>query len=274
MPGDEELGPGDVFHVRGVAPPGSPIGLGVIEAHRKGWQTMAALQNYAADAFLNSGMPSGVITVDRPDLGKEQADDLKRRWQLAFAGRREPAVVPRTITFQPLSFSPEDMAYVEAKKLSATEVCWIFGVHPMMIGAPAGTSLTYGNVESVHAGFATDSLMGWTSRIEQALTKWQPRTVVARYNFDGFLRGTTAERMASHQIALAIGVETLNEARDREHLPRFGSWADEPFATGPPSAEPAAPALAPFTGPSGRPGEPAPADQTTTAPQLAVIQGG
>lgn len=228
--GDEELGPADVMHIRGITPPGSVVGIGVIEAHRRGLSTMLALEQYALDSFATSGVPSGIITVDRPELGQTQADDLKARWMAAFSGRREPAVVPRSISFKPLAFSPEDMAYVEAKKLGATEVCWIFGVHPMMIGAPAGTSMTYGNVEAVGSAFARDSLMGWSGRVEQTFTKWIPRALVARYSYDGFLRGTTLERMQAHDIALRIGVETLNEARDSEHRPRFDdARADEPL---------------------------------------------
>jgi HK97 family phage portal protein len=219
--GDMELGPAEILHIRGVCPPGSVRGIGVIEAHRRGFTALLAMDAYAIDSYTTAGVPSGVVTVDRPELGETQAADLKARWQAAFNGKREPAVVPRSITFQPLAFSPSDMAYIEARKLGATEVCWMFGVHPMVIGAPAGTSMTYGNVEATHSAFATDSLIGWSGRIEQALSKWLPKRQVAHFNYDAFLRGTTLERYQAHQIGLEIGLETLNEARDVEHLPRY-----------------------------------------------------
>jgi len=263
--GDIEYGPGEIMHIRGITPPGSVRGVGVIEAHRRGLSTLLALDQYALDSFTSSGVPSGIITVDRPELGQEQAADLKARWMDAFSGSRTPAVVPRTITFKPIAFSPEDMAYVEARKLGATEVCWIFGVHPMMIGAPAGTSMMYGNVESVHTAFASDSLMGWSARIEQTVSKWIPRALTARYVYDGFLRGTTLERYQAHEIGLRIGVETLNEARDTEHRPRYNDpRADE--------AEPLQAPQAPPTPAILRPNEtPAPLQ---AAGALQLIEGG
>ena len=231
------LGPGEIVHVRGITPPGSPVGVGVIEAHRRGFQTMLAFDSYAQQAF-DAGIPSGLITVDRNELGREQADDLKARWLAAFSGTRTPAVLPRSITFEPLSFTPADMQYLEARKVGATEICWVFGVHPNMIGAPSGTSMTYQNLEATTTDFARLSLTPWSARIEQTLTKWTPRGQVVRFDYAGLLRGTTSERLAAYATGLDAGVYTLNEVRDLEHRPRYASWADEPFASPEPEAEP------------------------------------
>jgi len=88
--GDIEYGPGEIMHIRGITPPGSVRGVGVIEAHRRGLSTLLALDQYALDSFTSSGVPSGIITVDRPELGQEQAADLKARWMDAFSGSRSP----------------------------------------------------------------------------------------------------------------------------------------------------------------------------------------
>jgi HK97 family phage portal protein len=227
------------------------------------------MEMYGTSSYAASGVPSGTITVDRPDLGEQQANDLKARWMAAFTGTREPAVLPRSITFTPIAFSPTDMSYIEARKLGATEVCWMFGVHPMMIGAPAGTAMTYGNVESVSAAFARDSLTGWTSRVEQGLTKWVPISSIVRYDYGGMLRGTTLERYQAHEIGLRIGLETLNEARDLEHRTRF----DDPLADEPAplqhKPEPPKPVV---LQPDGTPAPPI--DAKTGEPQLALIKGG
>ena len=233
--GGVRFGPGEIVHIPGLQPPGSPVGVGVIEAHRRQFTGMLALDEYGTQSFAGAGVPSGVVTVDRPELGQEQADDLKARWMAAFSGVREPAVVPRAITFQPLSFSPQDMAYVNARQQGAAEVCWMFGVHPNVIGAPAGNTMTYQNVEAAQTAFARMSLVPWTARIEQVLSKWAPRTFNVRFEYGGLLRGTTAERLAAYEVGLRIGAYTLNEVRDLEHLPRYDAWADDPFTQGPPA---------------------------------------
>lgn len=231
-----QLGPGEIMHVRGITPPGSPVGIGVLEAHRTGFQTMLNMEDWQSQAFT-AGVPSGILQVDRPELGDEQAADLKARWLAAFNGRREPAVIPRSLQFTPLSFTPEDMAYVEAKRMGATEVCWIFGVHPNVIGAPAGNSMTYQNLEAASIDFARYSLTPWSARIEQTLSKWTPRSFTVRFEYGGLLRGTTLERYQAHEIALRTGLETLNEARDLEHRPRYPDpAADQP--AGMPAAQP------------------------------------
>jgi HK97 family phage portal protein len=228
--GDLTLGPGEILHFRGITPPGAYRGVGVIEAHRRGLSTQVSIDNYAKSGFDSSGMPSAIITVDKPELGREQADDVKGRWMAATRGVREPVVIPRTFQFQPIGFSPADLQYIEARKLGATEICWMFGVHPAVIGAPSGGSLTYVNTEAANQAFAQHSMFGWTARIEQTMTMWAPLHYVVRFNYDGFLRATTKERYDAHEVALRIGLETLNEARELEHrAPYDEDFANQPF---------------------------------------------
>lgn len=253
--GDIDLGPGEIIHFRGITPPGSVRGVGVIEAHRRGLQGVLAMENYGDTAFQSSGVPSGIVTVDRPELGEKQATDLQSRWVAAFSGRRVPAVVPRSITFQPLSFSPQDMAFIESKKWSATEMCWVFGVHPMNIGAPAGSSMTYGNLEAMRSAFAQDSVMPWTTRIEQTMSKWAPRGYFVRFNFDGFLRSTTLDRYTSYVLGLDNNFLTNDEVRDLEHRPRLPKSEQQALA-----AQPAVDTSQ---------GQPQP-----VSPPLQVVQGG
>jgi len=73
------------------------------------------------------------------------------------------------------------------------------------------------------------------------------------------LRGTTLERYQAHDLGIRIGIETLNEARDLEHRPRFDDpRADEPT---PLQASP-------------RPPTPAATDGNDQGAPLALIQGG
>ena len=55
-----------------------------------------------------------------------------------------------------------------------------------------------------------------------------------KFNVDGLLRGAVEDRMRAYSIAIACGIITVNEARQKENLPPFPpeEGADHPITQG------------------------------------------
>ena len=127
-------GPLDILHFRGPMMTGDPCGMGVVEVHRRGLGFAMDIDTYGSATFAHGAVPPIILHVNRPELSREQAQDIQERWMVAHGyGNRSPAVLPSTITTETVAFSPQDAEYLNSRVQSAVEVCWMFGVDPRVL---------------------------------------------------------------------------------------------------------------------------------------------
>jgi HK97 family phage portal protein len=210
------LGSQDVIHIKGPCEPGAVRGMGVLEAHLNTFN-LAADQSKQARSITNHGVPTGVLESSNPDLTDVEAADMKAQW-LANQSSRSIAVLNAATKFTPLSWNPEELQLVEARKFTLTELELIFGLPVGWLGGQT-SSRTYANIEQDAANLLKFSLGGHLARFEQALTLALPRGTCARGNVDAILRSDTLTRYQAHQIGIAAGFLTVDEAREYEHRP-------------------------------------------------------
>ena len=214
----------DVLHVRGYTPPGQVVGIGIVEAQRRGIRLGVDIESYQMGNLERASVPPVVLRVQRPELSETQADDIQTRWMTRHGyGNRAPAVLPTSIEVETIGWSPQDTQFLESKQYMAVEICWWFGIDPRLLGlAASGQSLTYSNVETTYVDLQRMSLMPWTSRIESALSRVLPRAQSARFDFSPMLRTTLQDRFQAYQIALESGWLTVEEVRMLENLGPVG----------------------------------------------------
>jgi HK97 family phage portal protein len=237
----EAFGWDEVVHVRGYLPPGALWGLGVIEAFRVPLTAALELADYGASTYRTAAENAVVIHVDRPELSETQADGIQARWIARHgSGIRRPAVLPRSMTVTPLSFSPEDAQYLESRQFTVAEIAFMFGLDPTDLTAAIGSgtgTLTYANREQREIERLTHAVGPWLRRFEQAWNDLLPGRRTIRFNVENLLRTDTLTRLQATDIALRTGVFTLNDARGIEHLALYDEWANVPFGR-PPAPEP------------------------------------
>lgn len=216
----------DITHVRGFALPGSPWGIGAVENFRREFGRAHEQQSMAGDVYSRGAVPSGALTVDRPVIEKEQAADVQEQWIEAHGhGQRRPAVLPKGWTFQPISWSPEDAQFLQSRQFSVAEIALMFNLDPTDLGASlstGGAAMTYANIEDREIARITDAYGPWMHRFEEAWSDLIPADNTARFNPDRILRTDSKTRATVHQINIASGVETVEEAREadgREPIP-------------------------------------------------------
>jgi HK97 family phage portal protein len=212
--GTERYGSQDVIHVKGPCPPGWVRGMGVLETQLTTLNLARALQDQAG-AVANHGVPTGVITSDNPDLTPTEAAEIKQDWNAAQA-TRGVAVLNSATHFQPLSWNPEEMELVEARRMSLSELELVFGLPPGWLGG-MNSARQYSNIEQDAVQLLKFSLGDYLAEFEQALSLAMPRTTVARAELDAILRSDTLSRYQAYAIALSNGFLDVDEVRALEH---------------------------------------------------------
>jgi HK97 family phage portal protein len=213
--GSLTLGSQDVIHIKGPCEPGAIRGMGILEAHLNTLNLVQEQQRQAR-SISTHGVPTGVLQSDDPDLEEAEALELKASW-LRSQATRSIAVLNASTKFTPLSWNPEELELVEARKFSLTEVELIFGLPVGWLGGQA-SSRTYANIEQDAVNLLKFSLGGHLARFEQTLSLAFPRGTQARANVDAILRADTLTRYQAHSIALGgKPFLTVDEVRDIEH---------------------------------------------------------
>jgi hypothetical protein len=187
--GSMSLGSQDVIHIKGPCRPGDVRGMGVLEAHLNTFG-LAREQDRQARSVSTHGVPTGVLKSDNPDLTDDEAADLKSGW-LASQQTRTIAVLNASTTFTALSWNPEQLQLVEARKMTLNQLELVFG---LPIGWLGGTDSSRKYCADTETEILTED--GWrrydqllvgdiclTLNIETGLAEWQP--VEAVHVFDG-----------------------------------------------------------------------------------------
>jgi HK97 family phage portal protein len=206
----------DILHFRGLQNPGSPMGMSVLEHHRRTLGISIAGEDCASEVYNAGGLPVGVLEAD-VEMSKAEAEQVKNQFIAANGGRnRTPAILAGGLKYKPLSFNPKDLELIEARQYSAQQICTIFGVPAFLAGVAAPNSMTYSNVNQDSIHFARYTLRPWISRLEASLSTLLPRGQEARFTMDALLRADTITRYQGYEIAIRSGFLTPAEVRDLE----------------------------------------------------------
>ena len=87
-------------------------------------------------------------------LSDDQYERLKRELEDTYQGARNagrPLLLEGGLDWKPMSLSPKDMDFMEAKHAAAREIALAFGVPPMLLGIPGDN--TYSNYREANRAF-------------------------------------------------------------------------------------------------------------------------
>lgn len=226
----------DVFHVMGHSRPGDLRGMGVLEQHLASLRASAGLARQANN--VTHGVPTGVLQGSDPDVTPEELATGKQDWVQSQA-TRTIAALPPGVQFLPISWNPEQMQLIEARKFDLAQCALIFGIPGYWLGAESN-GFTYSSAEWEGRNLLKYTAVGAdVVRFEQALSGLFPYGQSVKANPDAILRGSTKERYETHQVGIAAGFLLKSEARALEDLPPVDGIDDTPAPAEPePPAEP------------------------------------
>lgn len=209
------LWPGEFTHIPWLTLPGRTWGLSPLGMFKTLWETGAAAQMLERNFYDSGGVPSGHFKNTAKTLAPEDAATMKTRFKHAVADR-DVLVTGNDWEYNPIGMPADQLAFVSALKLTATQIASIYGIAPEDIGGEAAAGLQYSTVEMNEIKLSTRTMRPWYTRVEDGLSLNTPRTQYFKFNADALIRSDLVSRMTAHQIALSTGVEIQPEARAKE----------------------------------------------------------
>jgi HK97 family phage portal protein len=165
-----------ILHLTLINPLDDYYGLSPLEAAAVAVDTHNAAAQWNKALLDNAARPSGALVYAGPDgflLQEAQFErlqaELNRQYQgTANAGR--PLILEGGLDWKPMSFSPKDMDFMEAKHTAAREIALAFGVPPMLLAIPGDN--TYSNYQEANRVFWRQTILPLGGRMAAALTQW------------------------------------------------------------------------------------------------------
>jgi HK97 family phage portal protein len=125
----------------------------------------------------NAARPSGALIftgaggADR--LSEEQFQRLKQELEEAHVGAANagrPLLLEGGLEWRPMSLSPADMDFIEARHAAARDIALAFGVPPMLLGIPGDN--TYSNYREANLAFWRHTALPLAQKAMRAIEAW------------------------------------------------------------------------------------------------------
>ena len=209
-----------ILHLTFFNPVDDHYGMSPIEAAAVAIDTHNAAAGWNKALLDNAARPSGALVyagVDGTVLTDAQHNRIKQAFAEQYQGAGNagrPLVLEGGLDWKPMSLTPRDMDFLEAKHAAAREIALAFGVPPMLLAIPGDN--TYANYQEANRAFWRQSVLPLAARIACALTNW-----LAPALGEGLVLAADADRveaLSSDRAALWERVSnapflTLNEKR-------------------------------------------------------------
>jgi HK97 family phage portal protein len=169
------LGVSPILHLKLFHPDNDHYGMSPIEAAATAIDIHNAASVWNKALLDNSARPSGALVYAASDgrMTAEQFERLKSEMEQGFSGPKQagrPLLLEGGLDWKPLSLSPKDMDFVEAKNAAAREIALALGVPPMLLGIPGDN--TYSNYQEANRSFWRQTVLPLVHRSSRALASW------------------------------------------------------------------------------------------------------
>jgi HK97 family phage portal protein len=207
-----------MVHIPWIVLPGRSKGLSPVGYFKMLWETGQAAQLSSRDWYVNGAVPSVHFKNVERTLTTENAATMKARYKDAVQGR-DALVTGKDWTLDTIGLPADEARFIEALKLTATQVASIYGIPPEEIGGERGASLQYSTMEMDDLRLSGRTMRPWYVRVEEALSQVRPPREDVKFNADALVRADLKTRMDAHEVAQRAGIETNAEARHVEDKP-------------------------------------------------------
>lgn len=206
-----------LVHIPAYTVPGRVQGVSPITQFASSFGVGLQAQQYGLRWFTNGGVPPGVLQNVEYELSKEETDEAIAL-TVARIRTGKPLAFGKDWEYKPMTVTPQDAAFIESTRMTATQVAAIYHIHPEWIGGSSGDSMTYANVEQRMIDFTVMTLRPWAYRLESAIYQLIPRPQYVRFNLDALIRADTLTRHQVYSMDRNIGLRNIDELRALENL--------------------------------------------------------
>ncbi|MCG7392551.1 phage portal protein [Microvirga sp. ACRRW] len=162
-----------ILHLTLFHPADDHYGLSPMEAAATALDIHNAAGAWNKALLDNAARPSGALVVGGATLTDTQFDRLKGELEANYQGASHagrPLLLEGGLDWKPLSLSPKDMDFVEAKTGAAREIALAFGVPPLLLGLPGDN--THANYAEANRAFYRQTVIPLVKRTMEAFAQW------------------------------------------------------------------------------------------------------
>jgi HK97 family phage portal protein len=165
-----------ILHLKFFHPLDDHYGLAPLEAAMVPTDTHNAAAAWNKALLDNAARPSGALVYAGPEgavLSENQFERLKHELEDTYQGARNagrPLLLEGGLDWKPMSLSPKDMDFMDAKHAAAREIALAFGVPPMLLAIPGDN--TFANYQEANRVFWRQTVLPLATRIADALARW------------------------------------------------------------------------------------------------------
>jgi hypothetical protein len=179
----------------------------------------------ASSISASTPMPTGYISNSGADLDPKEVQGLLAAWKSARS-QRNTAYLTSTLSYQPVSFTPKDMMYNEAKQDYATQIARLCNIDAFYLSADANNSMTYSNLLDSRKQFVSLTLQPFISAVEDRLSMNDVTNANNEVRFDldaSFLRANPMDELLVIEKMLSLGLITVEQAMEMTDTTPNGS---------------------------------------------------
>lgn len=261
---DPQSGVMPLAHIRLFHPLDDHYGMGCLEPARTALDLHHGTNAWNKALLDNAARPSGalVYTGGNGHLDGEAFERLKSELEKTYTGgdnAGRPMLLEGGLDWRPMSLSPKDMDFQEAKRGAMREIALAFGVPPMLLGLPGDN--TYANYAEAQRALWRQTVLPLVGKLLDGITHWLAplcldETLELAVDLDGI------EALSLEREALWRRVSAASFLSDEERRIAVGYGAS-------PSIGDVEPELPPEPSPSERGLDELPTPEPATAERLA-----
>lgn len=234
---DPDSGLMPLAHMRHFHPLDDHYGMGCLEPARTALDLHQGASNWNKALLDNAARPSGALIYSGGNghLDGEAFERLKAELESTYQGETNagrPLLLEGGLDWRPMSLSPKDMDFQEARHGAMREIALAFGVPPLMLGLPGDN--TYANYAEAQRALWRQTILPMVGRILDGITHWlaplsPDETLDLAVDLDA------VEALSTEREALWRRVSSATFLSDEEKRMAVGYGEDSPQTTNDPA---------------------------------------
>lgn len=218
--GQVVLFPEEIYHLRNFHTKDALSGQGIVSYAATTLGISVGADKFANSLFSNSGLPSGSLEV-QGTLSDTAFERLRESWKAAVGGAKtgSVAILEEGTKFNPITFAPDVLQFIETRKFGVPEIARFLGVPPTKLYSQE--QATYNNNEQDNMSVINDTISAWASNMEnEADLKFFGKNMKYHTEIDLFeiAKGDMNTRSDYYQRMFGLGAMTSNQIRKKEGM--------------------------------------------------------
>ncbi|MFK7793280.1 MAG: phage portal protein [Devosiaceae bacterium] len=172
---DPETGLMPLAHVRHFHPLDDHYGQGCLEPARSALDLHQGASNWNKALLDNAARPSGALVYSGGNghLDGEAFERLKGELESTYQGEANagrPLLLEGGLDWRPMSMTPKDMDFQEARHGAMREIALAFGVPPLLLGLPGDN--TFANYAEAQRALWRQTVLPLVGKLLDGITHW------------------------------------------------------------------------------------------------------